>query len=416
MTEQAWAPKAYTTTRWWGREDLDLDVWEAALERTRFAYDHYDVVEVSFSGGKDSMAVLEAAIIVAREKGRLPVRTLFADEEANAPTTEDYVRRTAARPEVDLVWYTVPVWLRNAASSETSRWFPWDPDLEHLWVRERPPEGVTLEDLGIEDPGPDGRWPWPIFYQNLVASEVRAGTRQGKTAIIMGIRADESMVRRKAVANARRENYVMPGSVDFDKVYTIYDWDTTDIWSAARIHEWDHNEAYDHFEMLGINVRDQRVAPPFGQEPLGNMYMFAVLWPELWDRLAFRVPGAATAARYSKTDLYGFGGLPEKPDGEDWRPFIRRIIENQKEHNEKILRAQQVAKLIGKHHATSPDDPLLYEPHPNSGVGWKVLLKIAVRGDLYGRIGSNLDYSRGEHYGIELSEYRETLAGKRENT
>ena len=37
---------------WWGKEYNDVDVYEAALERTRHAFATFDHCFVSFSGGK----------------------------------------------------------------------------------------------------------------------------------------------------------------------------------------------------------------------------------------------------------------------------------------------------------------------------------------------------------------------------
>ena len=48
-------------------------VWDAALDRIRYIYDNEENVLVNSSGGKDSTVVTELAIMVAREKGRLPV-------------------------------------------------------------------------------------------------------------------------------------------------------------------------------------------------------------------------------------------------------------------------------------------------------------------------------------------------------
>ena len=74
---------------------------------------------------------------------------------------------------------------------------------------------------------------------------------------------------------------------------------------------WDHNAAYDVMEYAGISHNDQRCAPPYGEEPMRGLWTFAVCFPEIWDKMSRRVPGAATAARYSTTELYAFGGFPE---------------------------------------------------------------------------------------------------------
>lgn len=56
-------------------------VLEAAKERIRRLFDEFENVVVSYSGGKDSTIVLELTLEIAREKGRLPQKVMFLDQE-----------------------------------------------------------------------------------------------------------------------------------------------------------------------------------------------------------------------------------------------------------------------------------------------------------------------------------------------
>src|SRR5207245_8992814 len=100
----------------------------------------------------------------------------------------------------------------------------------------------------------------------------------------------------------------------------IYDWTHDDVWLAPDRFGWDYNRAYDLMSKAGIPVSQQRCAPPFGEQPIRRLWSYKQCWPELWAKMVDRVPGAATAARYANTTLYGYGGKGyTKPDGQSWR-------------------------------------------------------------------------------------------------
>lgn len=364
----------------WGKQALDVDVYEAALDRVRLAYRTFDNVIVSFSGGKDSTAILNVTCQIAREQGRDPVETWFLDEEAIATETADYVRRVAARDDVDLTWFTIPVRHQNGCSRESPWWYPWGPEDRHLWVREPPTEAVGPDDLDwYEDEGPDRRPTWPDFAKHL------AHMRRGTTGFIMGIRADESIVRRAAVANARPDNFIIEASPRVSKVYPIYDWSTPDVWTAPKLYGWDYNEAYDLMEMAGIAPHDQRCAPPFGDNPRKGLWMWSVCFPDVWERLCRRVPGAATGARYGDGQLYS-ANKRTKPDGLTWKRWIRRLIEQHEDDDYRAHTAQAVEQAIRRHYSKT-SEPILGPRHPWTGVGWEWVAQIAEHGDPKNRIG-----------------------------
>lgn len=351
-----------------------MDVWTLALERVDHIWTRFDQHVVMFSGGKDSTATLNAVRTVAerRDDGR-PFRVAFFDEEAIPDETVDYVRRTAARTTLD--WYCVPLRHRNVCSRIQPWWWPWAPESEHVWCRPKPSEAVTLPGFPTN---PAERLPLTSV------NRLRRGGTRATQAVHVGIRAAESINRLNAVNKRRTENYV--ASLPDDKgmswrIAPIYDWTTADIWTAADIHGWDYNRAYDQMEMAGIPHAVQRIAPPFGEEPSRSLWMFPVCFPDLWARMETRVPGAATAARYAATDLYGYGHPPEPSDPEEairrtldrWEPDIRTVI------------AAHIRAVIAAHYAVTADPILWAAPHPDTGVTWRRLVQVATRGYLKSR-------------------------------
>jgi hypothetical protein len=138
---------------------LGVDVFTAAKERLRHVFAKYDRVVVSYSGGKDSTAVLKMALQAARELGRLPVDVLHFDEEVLLPETVDILLRTRERPEVRLTWVIGQVHYWDASSNEQPHWTTWDPAKKDVWVREPPPFAIDMGEMRYPAPGEavDGR-------------------------------------------------------------------------------------------------------------------------------------------------------------------------------------------------------------------------------------------------------------------
>ncbi|HBC03771.1 MAG TPA: phosphoadenosine phosphosulfate reductase, partial [Aequorivita sp.] len=97
---------------------LEKNVWEDSLDRLRFLFDEFENIVVAFSGGKDSTVILNLALIVAKEKNRLPLKVMFIDQEAEWNAVVEYVRRTFSRKEIEPYWLQVPIRLFNATSMD----------------------------------------------------------------------------------------------------------------------------------------------------------------------------------------------------------------------------------------------------------------------------------------------------------
>lgn len=354
--------------RW--REESTYD---AAIARFRTLYDRFDRVVVGFSGGKDSTVCLQLALEVARERDRLPVEAVFWDEEAVHPETIEYVERVAARDDVDLLWLCLPIAHRNACSRRVPYWFPWDPAARDRWVRELPARAVTSLD-GFEHG----------MSMPEAAHLPHYNPSRGIVADVRGLRADESLRRYQAVTKKFHDNWIGEPRYGYSvPVSPIYDWTTVDVWTAPRMFGWDYNHAYDVMGAAGIPVSRQRVCPPFGEEPLGALWMYAVCWPHLWDRMIERVPGAATAARYAKTELYGYGRI-ELPPGRTWRSWaFALVLQYDEPYRSRI--SQSVARVMRMHKRKTRRPIPAEKPDPLTGVSWQQIANIVARGDMKGR-------------------------------
>lgn len=359
------------------KSEQAANVYDAAIARIHQLYDRFDKVVVSFSGGKDSTVCLNLCLQVARERGRLPLDVYFWDEEAMHPETIDYVRRVAALPDVRLRWLAVPIKHRNACSRKHPYWYPWHPDDREKWVREFPEGAETTV---------------PGFYPGASIPEIAHrvyGPENGTIADVRGIRADESLRRYRSVAMKLQDNWIgAPRDGYSFPVSPIYDWTTIDVWTAPRMFGWDYNRAYDVMRMAGMSPSDQRVCPPYGEEPLGGLWIYAQCWPELWHKMIARVPGAATAGRYARTQLYGFGKM-EPPPGMTWRDWTFSQLNLYPPALRKEI-ANSIARLMADHKAKTKRPIDEEKPDALTGVSWKYLAMLVNRGDLKGRRAGNV--------------------------
>ena len=198
------------------------NVFEESLDRIRYLFDEFENVVVSFSGGKDSTVTLQLALMVAEEKGRLPLKVMFLDQEAEWQAVIDYMEDVFADDRIEPMWLQIPFKIFNA-SSNIKQWITaWEDGVETM--RPRNPMALTENVYGTDR--------FSELFSGIPAHHYK-GERM---CFLGGVRAEESPRRYLAMTESLTYKDITWGKKLNKKeehftFYPIYDWSYTDVWT-----------------------------------------------------------------------------------------------------------------------------------------------------------------------------------------
>lgn len=369
------------------RYNQDVNVLDAARQRVAYAFDNFEKISVSFSGGKDSSVMLHLVMAEAVRRGR-QVGVLFIDMEAQYTATIDHIHDMVRLygDHIDLHWVCVPMALRNAVTSYEPKWECWEPGKQEIWVRDMPAEAKTEADYPWYVPGMEFEEfvpLWSDWYSDGVPM-----------ASFVGIRADESLNRFRTVATSQKEMHgshrwttrISPTVVN---IYPIYDWRTEDIWRFhARYPDLMHNRVYDLMHKAGVPLSQQRLCQPYGDDQRRGLWLYHILEPQTWFKLIARVNGANAGALYVRENgnVMGYGRIT-KPDGHTWKSFTNLLLlslpKPTREHY--IARFRVFIKgWRGRGYLGDiPDEAPKVLEDAHWAPSWRRMAKVLLRGDYY---------------------------------
>lgn len=168
----------------------DMTIVEATLRRIHFAFDHFDHVICSISGGKDSTVMAELVTRVAEERGR-KAGLFFLDEEVVYQSTIDQIEYLyARRPHAtNRLWLQIPFRLTNATSYEEGQLDAWDPAARKVWMRKHDAKrNITAKPWAEAQERFTPGYKWLDFY-GVISNFER--TYEG-AAFLVGERAQEA--------------------------------------------------------------------------------------------------------------------------------------------------------------------------------------------------------------------------------
>ena len=319
----------------------DKNVFDASVERIQFAFDNFDNLCVSFSGGKDSTLMIQLVNMVAKEKNK-KFDVLFIDMEAQYLMTIEHIKRMREKLECirDFYWVCLPMSLRNAVSVFEPRWICWEKEKKEKWVREMPDFAIN-EDNNI----------FPFFRYAMEFEEFvpefqkwYQETKGGKCGSFVGIRCDESLNRFRTIVSTKKETLSGFGWTTRNKplknsysLFPIYDYRTEDVWTAIFKNDFDYNYVYELMYKNGLGIHQQRLCQPFGDDQKNGLDQYRAIEAENWDKLLKRVAGVNFGNIYCRTSALG-NIKSEKPKHLTWQEWALYLLESIGIYNEKLER------------------------------------------------------------------------------
>ncbi len=307
------------------------NVYEAANERIDFIFKNFKRIYLSFSGGKDSGVMLNLVIDYMKKNNITDkIGVMILDNEANYEYSLKFMHKILQENQtlLDVYWCCLPITLPCTVSAYHTEWQCWGVRDEKRWIRPMPKDDYIVNTKNN---------PFPFFKEDMSYDEFWDDFgdwySQGEScACLIGIRADESLNRFRAIMN--EEKIMMKGhawtkkkrpanSLPVFNCYPIYDWKTQDIWVANARFGWLYNELYDIFWKAGLSIAQMRVASPFMSESKSSLNLYRVIDPHVWQTLCARVHGANFIATYGKQLNYNSFKLPE---GHTWKSFVKFLL------------------------------------------------------------------------------------------
>lgn len=368
---------------------LTTSVLEESQKRISKIFDDFEKVYISFSGGKDSSVMSHLVLAEARKRNR-KVGLLVIDLEAQYEDTISHIEAMVDEysDAIELHWFCGELLLRNAVNDFEPKWVCWDQSKKDIWVREKPELAADLGQYDFYIPKME-------FEEFMVLfGEWYSGYGKHKTAAFIGIRADESLHRYRAIVSQKKGimhkgfKYTTRVAKNLYNVYPIYDWKTEDIWVFhGQFPEKLHNNIYDKMMRAGVKLSDQRLCQPYGDDQRKGLWLYHILEPATWEKLLKRVSGANFGALYVKErgSIMGYHSI-EKPEGYTWEQYCNFLLSTLPRKTAQHYRARFKKFFVGwkkRGYEFMPDEA----PHELEvkcwAPSWRRLCRVILRNDYY---------------------------------
>tara|TARA_R110000868_G_scaffold407486_1_gene689003 strand:+ start:281 stop:1516 length:1236 start_codon:yes stop_codon:yes gene_type:complete len=331
-----------------------------AEKRIRRLFDSFENVVVGFSGGKDSTVCLNLTLKIAEERGRLPLKVLWVDQEAEWQGTADYCQSVFNDERVEPWWFQIPMKWYNNVSSYDKYIYIWQEGVEH--IRELSP--ISIKENKYLDFG----------FHEVFEKIFKVHFPNQKSCYISGVRTEESPKRFVSLTSEPTYEDITWGkqlnkSLGHYTFYPLYDWSYTDIWKYIHDNDCDYNKVYDGMYNHGVPLKDMRISNLHHETAIQSLMIVQEIEPETWNRVSKRIEGANTIKHLAKNSFVCPKELPSMFDC--WKDYALHLAEN-------IIQEENIKKVVFKKIKQYED---LYSSELISEKFWRTIINTILSSD-----------------------------------
>ena len=325
------------------------DVLEAARQRIINAFSNGKKVYVSFSGGKDSISMMDIILKLAAE-GKIDPSLMiveFIDEEAMYDCVIKKVyewRKKILLTGAKFNWFCLEVRHYSYFNllEQDEYFICWDSERKETWVRQPPPFAIFTHPLckARND-----------RYQQFLERHNADGI------CIVGVRVSESVQRLKFVTNSFSAN---KGLARGNMVWPMFDWKDSDIWRYLYENKIDIPEVYLYMYQVGIHLNQLRVSQFFSVDTAKSLVRMNEYYPDLMDRIIRREPNAYLAALYWDSEMFRHSSKTRKEleTPKDYKAEVFKLLNNHRKNfvmHSSLYNADRIIKMLIKYSLTIDD-------------------------------------------------------------
>lgn len=298
------------------------NVLEATRERINFVFDKFETIIVSISGGKDSTVLAHLALSEAHKRGR-KIGLFYLDEEAVYDATIKQVEYLMSLYPENTVryWFQFEFNLTNSVDIGDGQFHCWEQGKRKDWIHPRDKRNVLKRTwthetkIACKEKGFG-------FYDVIENFEMSFKN----AAFLVGLRADESLNRRRAVIKKAGYENILWSTQKGENFtfYPLYDWAFSDIWKYIGEQKLRYHRYYDIAFLRGVPLSKMRVSSLCHEKSFSAIQDLPEFEPNTYERLLKRAKGISFAQETAKDGkMFRCRKLPKNfKKWSDYRDFL----------------------------------------------------------------------------------------------